>query len=179
MASGGLATDAELLAGVSVGTFRWTRGKKFTPMPPASASTTFELRGWGPYLRARAGPEFLKHAQTDLSLLDALSFPLSFLFAMHRMSLSPEKLEARGIRELHVVFAGSTAHAERLLFDTNYFAEIGLCYANLRKLHLHFVGPEAASTTLRKSHGKKNKAAKAKNNKKRTTRKRTSNSPRR
>ena len=27
MASGGLATDAELLAGVSVGTFRWTRGK--------------------------------------------------------------------------------------------------------------------------------------------------------
>jgi len=59
-----------------------------------------------------------------------------------------------GVRELHVVLAGSTAHAEqRLLFDTNYFAELGLCYAGLRALHLHFVGPEAASeAALRKAH---------------------------
>ena len=166
-AAAGLAADSELLSGVSVGTFRWKRGKTFEPMPtPADGPPRFELRGWGPYLKARAGASFLQRAQSDLSTVDALSFPLSFIYAMCRMDLSPKNLETQGISELNVVFAGSTAHAEqRLLFDTNYFAEIGLCYSNMKNVNLYFVGPEAASAaSLRKAH--KKKTGKNNNNKK-------------
>ena len=77
-------------------------------------------------------------------------------------------LEAHAIRELNIVFAGSTAHAEqRLLFDTNYFAEMGLCYSNMQSINLHFVGPEAASaSSLRKAHRVKSGNGRKKSKKK-------------
>merc|ERR1712028_59278 len=67
--------------------------------------------------------------------------------------MGPSTFQNQGITELHIVIAGATAHAEqRLLFDTNYWMEIGYVYKNIPKIYLHFVGPEAATAaTLKKS----------------------------
>ena len=173
--SSSLRSDDELLSGVSVGTFRWKKDKSFITLPEPTTSTTFELRGWGPYLTARAGASFIKTVQQDLATIDALSFPLSLLFTMTRLSLTPSTFQNQGITELHIVIAGATAHAEqRLLFDTNYWMEIGYVYKNIPKIYLHFVGPEAATAaTLKKSfttkkinknsNGKKSKKKNKKN----------------
>ena len=173
--SSSLRSDDELLSGVSVGTFRWKKDKSFITLPEPTSSTTFELRGWGPYLTARAGASFIKTVQQDLATIDALSFPLSLLFTMTRLSLTPSTFQNQGITELHIVIAGATAHAEqRLLFDTNYWMEIGYVYKNIPKIYLHFVGPEAATAaTLKKSfttkkinknsNGKKSKKKNKKN----------------
>ena len=144
--SNDLRSDSELLSGVSVGTFRWKREKSFLTLPTPNSTTKYELRGWGPYLNSRTGANFVQQVQQDLATVDALSFPLSLLFALNRLTLTPSTLELRGITDLHIVIAGATAHAEqRLLFDTNYWSEIGQVYKNIAKVHLHFVGPEAAS----------------------------------
>jgi len=152
--SSALRSDSELLSGVSVGTFRWKKDKTFIDLPvPTSNSTQFELRGWGPYLTSRAGASFVQTVRQDLATIDALSFPLSLLFALDRLALTPTTFQQQHVNALHIVIAGATAHAEqRLLFDTNYWSEVGHVYKDIPNIHLHFVGPEAASlATLRKS----------------------------
>jgi hypothetical protein len=167
-----LRSDSELLSGVSVGTFRWKKNKTFLTLPTPEPTTTYALNGWGPYLTARAGPAFLFQVQEDLATIDALSFPLSLLFALNRLTLTPSTLQQQGITDLHLIVAGATAHAEqRLLFDTNYWAEIGHVYKDVARIHLHFVGPEAASrTTLEKTYTTKSLPNK-KSGKKRNKRK--------
>ena len=143
-----LRSDDELLSGVSVGTFRWKKNKSFVDLPPPTPTTKFELRGWGPYLSARAGPSFVQVVRQDLATIDALSFPLSLLFTLNRMRMDAATFQQKGVTELHIVIAGATAHAEqRLLFDTNYWSEIGYVYKDLN-VHLYFVGPEAATSSV-------------------------------
>ena len=143
-----LRSDDELLSGVSVGTFRWKKNKSFVDLPPPNPTSKFELRGWGPYLSARAGPSFVQVVRQDLATIDALSFPLSLLFSLHRMGMDAATFQQKGVTELHIVIAGATAHAEqRLLFDTNYWSEIGYVYKDLN-VHLYFVGPEAATSSV-------------------------------
>ena len=143
-----LRSDDELLSGVSVGTFRWKKNKSFVDLPPPTPTTKFELRGWGPYLSARAGPSFVQVVRQDLATIDALSFTLSLLFTLNRMRMDAATFQQKGVTELHIVIAGATAHAEqRLLFDTNYWSEIGYVYKDLN-VHLYFVGPEAATSSV-------------------------------
>lgn len=73
-------------------------------------------------------------------------------YALYPVSQSTALAENQGITELHIVIAGATAHAEqRLLFDTNYWMEIGYVYKNISKIYLHFVGPEAATAATKRN----------------------------
>lgn len=160
-----LVSDDEMAKGVSVGTFRWKRGKKMVEMPPVPKNRGLGplLRGWQQYLTSRCSSDvearkLVKSCQEDPSVIDGLSYPLTLLFALQQMSITPKSLQtlieqynnsdvAAGRKILHstidIVLCGAAAKAEeRLLIDSGYWAELGNHFKD-SQLNLYIVGPEA------------------------------------
>ena len=95
-------------------------------------------------------------AQSDPSIIDGLSYPITLLFALRRLGYGHEALMNlfRGRSNddecnskikftLNIIVLGATTKAEqRLLYDTNYWAEVGHFYPKA-SVRMFFVGPEA------------------------------------
>ena len=160
-----LVSDEEMAKGVSVGTFRWKRGKKMVDMPPIPKNRNPPqfLRGWQQYLTSRCTNEadsrrLVTKCQQDPSMIDGLSYPLTLLFAMQQISITPHSIEQlvqqynnmqqsnNDNRILHktidFIICGAAAKAEeRLLIDSEYWKEIGYHFKN-SKINLYMCGPE-------------------------------------
>ena len=74
-----LVSDEDMAKGVSVGTFRWKRGKKMVTMPTFHAGTRFPplLRGWQTYLTNRCGPDKAVQSAFIQNRLDTITNPSS------------------------------------------------------------------------------------------------------
>ena len=151
-----LVSDADMAKGISVGTFRWKRGKKMEPMPLFQRSFRFPplLRGWQTFLTDRCGPDktlqstFVQNCQIDPSIIDGLSYPLTLLFALQQIGITPETLRQLVGPEvkitLDVIVCGAAGKAEQsLLVDSDYWAEVGYHFSDCEAIKLWMVGPEA------------------------------------
>ena len=169
--AGQLKSDAEIAKSVveCVGTFRWRDDKVLPTLPRSTAATAHaqpplpQKHGWAPWLNWRCPDNAhaaVQLAQSDPSLLDGLSFPLSLCFAMEQVGLSPAALKQAstssgddggggggggggGARpRLTVLVLGATVSAEqRLVYDSDYWAEFTARYA-FADIHFVMVGPE-------------------------------------
>jgi hypothetical protein len=161
-----MVSDEDMRKGVSVGTFRWKRGKKMPAMPDLPTRRTSPLlRGWQPFLLSRLetkaeSMELVKQCQQDLSMIDGLSYPLTLLFALQQMGVTPHTIDhlvaatnegnggtgpqkSNTSVHLDVLVCGASAKAEeRLLVDSNYWGEIGHHFSKC-SVKLWMVGPEA------------------------------------
>ncbi|OQR83243.1 hypothetical protein ACHHYP_14921 [Achlya hypogyna] len=131
--------------GMYSGTFRWTEHKKFPTLPARSGwSPDAEplARGWQGYLEACHKTSLVTQAAADPSFLDALSFPMTFVYATKLL-----KAEETWGHRLTIVVVGATVKAEqRIWAQTDYWAEIAAFYPH-RTIDLWFVGPEVAPQT--------------------------------
>ncbi|ETW08234.1 hypothetical protein H310_00874 [Aphanomyces invadans] len=129
--------------GLYSGTFRWTDRKAFPPLPPRHPGATIPTdpleRGWQGYLSQCHGTHnIVPMAAQDPSFLDALSFPMTFVYAAKALHL----MDTGGGQDRHVVVIGATVKAEQRIFDlTKYWNEITAFFPELR-MTLWFVGPE-------------------------------------
>lgn len=151
--SAGLMTDEEQRNDMCVGTFRWKASHVLPPVPPPPAGRLptvgpADAIGWARYLQARWGVKdgaaAAALARRDASLLDGMSYPLSLSLALECLGVRRERLfdGTLGIRHLDVVVAGASSKAEeRLLRDSDYWAELGRIYSGI-SIHLWMVGPE-------------------------------------
>lgn len=107
--------------GLMSGSFRWGKSKKLLPLPPPPPAMPPVLKGWPQYLAGRGGPDLTQRAQTDPALLDALSFPMTLVWALSRLELVAPKVES----VFHIIVLGATVKAEEhILRNSNYFHEL-------------------------------------------------------
>lgn len=136
------ATEASILSSRNEcpGTFRWPAKKKVPVLPPFPVGRKDDgLRGWGPYLKWRGGSPLVKEVQSDPSLLDAFSFPVTLFSALSSLEMAP------GPR-LTVVVCGAARRAEeRVLRETSLWQEIKHRY-DTSHVELWLVGPEMSSS---------------------------------
>ena len=86
----------------------------------------------------------------DPPMIDGLSYPLSLVFALQQLRLTPPKPGP-----LYLLIAGASSKAEeRLTRDSDYWQEVGHFFPS-SSIELVFVGPEIATS----SHGKSTKLA--------------------
>lgn len=130
--------------GMYSGSFRWLESKQFPRLPTFPSVATEELplgvdlrQGWNNYLTTRGG-DLVATATKDPSCLDALSFPISFVYVAHQLSL----LRQTGPETTHILVLGATRKAEqRIWMITDYWNEIAYCFPQ-RTIVLWFIGPE-------------------------------------
>ncbi|KAF0704278.1 hypothetical protein AaE_015023 [Aphanomyces astaci] len=122
--------------GLYSGTFRWTDSKAFPSLPPrplhGSGIPTEPLEsGWQGYLaKCHTAHNLVPMATQDPSFLDALSFPMTFVYAAKTLGL----------------IARATVKAEQRIFHlTSYWDEVAAFFPEFR-ITLWFVGPEVDST---------------------------------
>ncbi|KAF0687646.1 Aste57867_20630 [Aphanomyces stellatus] len=139
--------------GLYSGTFRWTEQKKFPALPPRDYShlnpppTAPLALGWQGYLeRCHSGRNLVAMATQDPSFLDALSFPMTFIYAATLLRLAA--LNSHLPPDcLHVLVVGATVKAEqRILQQTNYWNELAAFFPHV-PLKLWFIGPEVSADT--------------------------------
>jgi len=133
-----------------VGTLIWSPGLKFAKLPP------FPMHRWPPplggedwrgYMQWRFHDVESKDVIVDASTLDALSFPVTLALVFYKLKLV---VSFRGMGEVRVVLAGASSRTEeRLLLETDYWAESGHLLPDM-PLCLCFVGPEVSKA----SHGR-------------------------
>eukprot|EP00192_Tetraselmis_astigmatica_P012970 CAMPEP_0117654876 /NCGR_PEP_ID=MMETSP0804-20121206/3981_1 /TAXON_ID=1074897 /ORGANISM="Tetraselmis astigmatica, Strain CCMP880" /LENGTH=407 /DNA_ID=CAMNT_0005461193 /DNA_START=21 /DNA_END=1244 /DNA_ORIENTATION=- len=139
-----------------VGTLRWGPATKFMPLPPREKGAAVPLTGWQDYF----GERLDKQSQNDEGkvvleppLIDGLSFPLSFLWVLKQLlltkSIEPDSILCRKHIVIGAVGASERAE-ERILADTNYWAEIGHTFPG-STIELWLVGPEVSAAKHDKS----------------------------
>eukprot|EP00942_MAST-04A_sp_MAST-4A-sp1_P002688 g2688.t1 len=133
------------------------------PPIPKNRNPPQFLRGWQQYLTSRCTNEadsrrLVTKCQQDPSMIDGLSYPLTLLFAMQQISITPHSIEQlvqqynnmqqsnNDNKILHktidFIICGAAAKAEeRLLIDSEYWKEIGYHFKN-SKINLYMCGPE-------------------------------------
>ncbi|RLN56268.1 hypothetical protein BBJ29_006836 [Phytophthora kernoviae] len=126
------------------GTFRWLESKEFPRLPPFPSQSNANQdadkppvdlsAGWKEYLTSRSS-DLVATATQDPSMLDALSFPVTFLHVTQLLELCTNT-------ELNVLVIGASQKAEQRVWRiTNYWDEIAAFYAPV-KVTLYFIGPE-------------------------------------
>eukprot|EP00959_Pyramimonas_sp_CCMP1952_P072618 1517189-Pyramimonas_sp.AAC.1 len=76
----------------------------------------------------------------EAATLDGLSFPVTLAYAFYKLRLV---VSLRGAGEVRVILIGAAARTEeRVLLETNYWAEVGDLLPDIDKLLLCLVGPE-------------------------------------
>jgi hypothetical protein len=150
-----LDLDGSSEDGYMSGTFRWKKTKKLLSMPKRSAPAPAPLvitKGWMDYLMSRGTSdqetyELISQAKSDLSLIDCLSTPLSIASLCQKAGIYDAK---RPLEALHIVCVGTSSKAEgRVLNETNCFTELSYIFSSIADIHLHLVGPEMDTTSLR------------------------------
>ena len=139
--------------GECVGTLRWSERDAFPVLSPwhlSPNSTPPTLVGWRDYLEMRLASDASGTIKVEPPMIDGLSYPLSLVFALQKLRLSPPQ---PGPLFLLIVGASSKAE-ERLMRETSYWHEL-LHFFPKAKLELVFVGPEIAAA----SHGKRTEHA--------------------
>jgi hypothetical protein len=139
------------------GTFRWKKTKKIASVKDIGGvlkSIEANDSGWIGYFKSRyESPadcaRLIKFAQSDMCLIDCLSFSLSIVFALKRISMY-EHLKEKRISNLHIVCIGCSAKAEeRVATESDSFDELFYSFKDLLSsgaLHLYLVGPEMSAT---------------------------------
>ncbi|CAK4623023.1 hypothetical protein LEN26_011551 [Aphanomyces euteiches] len=126
------------------GTFRWTDQKRFPPLPqrtPRRSSVEPLSQGWKGYLEKCHSVNLIPLASQDPSFLDALSFPMTLVYAATALQLHKEWEES-----VHVLIIGATVKAEqRILRQTRYWDEIAAFFPDVSKINLWFIGPEVST----------------------------------
>ncbi|RHX98426.1 hypothetical protein DYB36_007738 [Aphanomyces astaci] len=154
--------------GLYSGTFRWTDSKAFPSLPPrplhGSGIPTEPLEsGWQGYLaKCHTAHNLVPMATQDPSFLDALSFPMTFVYAAKTLGLIARSTSNDQERR-HVVVVGATVKAEQRIFHlTSYWDEVAAFFPGMNhrslywefkrlwrvefRITLWFVGPEVDST---------------------------------
>jgi len=135
------ATEANILSANDEcpGTFRWPAKKNVPILPHFPDGKDDGLRGWGPYLKWRGGASLATEVQSDPSLLDAFSFPVTLFSVFSTLEMTP------GPR-LTVVVCGAARRAEeRVLRETSLWQEIKHRFCT-SAVELWLVGPEMSSS---------------------------------
>lgn len=103
--------DEELNDGLYSGTYRWSETHKLKNLPEDGNK---KGSGWGEYLSGLSG-EYLKLAKIDGAFLDAMSFPMTILFALR-------VLKMEDVEDLTIVIVGASVKAEQRVYrNSNYF----------------------------------------------------------
>ena len=140
-----------------IGTLRWGPDTKFPQLPPFPKSTPPPLdEGWSPYFQVRMQAH--ASASGDLTLeppmFDGLSFPMSFIWGFRQVLLSGQWADPVGYkkgRKLYLLIVGASERAEeRVLSETNYFAEISH-YLPSFEVEVYMTGPEMSTARHRES----------------------------
>ncbi|KAG9416027.1 hypothetical protein AC1031_000425 [Aphanomyces cochlioides] len=126
------------------GTFRWTDQKRFPPLPqrtPRRPSVEPLSQGWKGYLEKCHSVNLIPLASQDPSFLDALSFPMTLVYAAMALQLHKAWEES-----VHVLIIGATVKAEqRILRQTRYWDEIAAFFPDVSRINLWFIGPEVST----------------------------------
>ncbi|KAG6611362.1 MYND finger family protein [Phytophthora cinnamomi] len=144
-ASHAVASDAQHLKldprgdGMYSGTFRWLETKAFPQLPPFPSRSVDLSGGWKEYLASRSCPsdhvDLVVTATYDPSMLDALSFPVTLLYAAQLLQLCAGP-------ELRVLVVGASQKAEQRVWRiTNYWNELAAFFSKA-SVTLFFIGPE-------------------------------------
>jgi hypothetical protein len=140
------------------GTFRWNESKKFISLPDfpyvqsnqTDEKCDFDLtKGWGAFLtrRGRNNTNLVEIAKKDPSMLDALTYPMTFIRLAKILNLFPTTPS----HPMNIVVLGSTVKAEQRVWNiTNYWLEIAHFFSQ-HHIKLWFVGPEAAEEVTSKT----------------------------
>ncbi|OQR83295.1 hypothetical protein THRCLA_10971 [Thraustotheca clavata] len=121
--------------GMYSGTFRWTEHKQFPALPTrtAPASMSSLTGGWQGYLSGSHEMNLIPWATTDPSFLDALSFPMTYIYINTILS-------RRNVSTILII--GATVKAEqRVWCNTSYWNEIAAFYPD-QAIQMWFIGPE-------------------------------------
>eukprot|EP00742_Colponemidia_sp_Colp-10_P008361 GILJ01009055.1.p1 GENE.GILJ01009055.1~~GILJ01009055.1.p1 ORF type:complete len:363 (+),score=28.28 GILJ01009055.1:37-1125(+) len=122
--------------GECVGTFRWAKGQQMKSLP-AFPSSPPELADWKTFVNWRFSTSESDEINLEPAMLDALSYPLSLVFALKKLNYTADLAQI-----VNIAILGATAKAEeRIALESDYFTEIINYFPSLR-FHLHFVGPE-------------------------------------
>jgi hypothetical protein len=134
-----------------VGTFRWGNETLLPPLPPFGSGSPPGLGGWMDYLEPRLVSSINPGDDTvrvpHPSMMDGLSWPLTFLSGLRRFFLSgtlqsPEYL-GKG-KTLCIAVLGCSSRAEgRILTASNYWEELTHFLAPVT-VELWLIGPEMA-----------------------------------
>ena len=106
--------------GMYSGTFRWASSKTFPNLPSPETKmnwTRLATGGWTTYLETRGGPPLISLAQSDASLLDALSYPMTILSILQEIE---SEWQSSGVKAVDLILIGASRKAEqRVLKETN------------------------------------------------------------
>lgn len=135
-----------------LGTFRWKRSLKFPLLPPISTPFSYiSLKKWGDFVNNR-----LTSNTFEPYVIDALSYPLSIIFAINSVVELNEYIKKEIIEEqdlINILILGASNKTEcRIAMESNYFDEIYLYFIQLTKndkikVNLYFVGEEVKTET--------------------------------
>mmetsp|Transcript_77227 Transcript_77227/g.154799 ORF Transcript_77227/g.154799 Transcript_77227/m.154799 type:complete len:427 (+) Transcript_77227:120-1400(+) len=124
------------------GTFRWAADKVFPVLPPFPLEPP-RYRGWADFLIWRGGGDLYRKISEDPSAIDALSFPVTLLFAMDRLKLTPGA-------HLSILALGASRRAEeRVARSSNLWEEISYYFPNTH-IDLWLIGPEISESSVLK-----------------------------
>ena len=140
--------------GLMSGVFRWKASHALPSLPTNSSkkapiSSTDFSQGWAGYFSSiSSSPEEMKDlmefVQSDLAIIDCLSFPITVTEALVSSKLIDPK--QRG-EELHIVCIGTSAKAEeRVLRETTCWEEIRATFHQIKTIHVYLVGPEMSKS---------------------------------
>ena len=156
------ALDLDGKEGEYVGTLRWGKGHRFPPLGPPSrecaavfaslggAGIRLMKRGWPDYAGVRLPDDPVRGGPVvDPSMIDGLSYPLTLAWALAALGMASSGVEGSDAGSpLEVLLVGAAEKTEeRVLVETNYFAELAVLLPR-RRLRLSLVGPEVSRTDL-------------------------------
>uniref|UniRef100_A0A061SFL9 Mitochondrial splicing suppressor protein 51 n=1 Tax=Tetraselmis sp. GSL018 TaxID=582737 RepID=A0A061SFL9_9CHLO len=139
-----------------VGTMRWSPDTKFLALPPFRKGMVPPLTGWSDFfsVRLEGAKEKDGRVVVEPPLLDGLSFPLTFLFALRELLRTGGADKAILSRKTILIgVLGASERAEqRLLRDTSYWDEVGHMFPGSR-VELWLVGPEVSADSPMRPQG--------------------------
>eukprot|EP00873_Tetraselmis_striata_P002001 jgi/Tetstr1/422265/TSEL_013110.t1 len=139
-----------------VGTLRWGPETTFTDLPEFQKGMVPALSGWQDFFSTRlddGGREEDAKVVLEPQMIDGLSFPVSFLWALRQllaMGVAGTQQALRRKRLIIGALGASDRAEERLLLCTNYWQEIGHMFPG-SQVDLWLVGPEISKVGSGKS----------------------------
>ena len=88
--------------------------------------------------------QIINQAQSDMSIIDCLSTPLSIACLCFKAGIDV----TMALDAINIVCIGTSSKAEgRICRETNCFHEISYIFENIKRINVHFVGPEMIETS--------------------------------
>jgi len=142
------------------GTFRWKQNYQLASLPRATSHVEqFNYESWGTYFFSRtssrpAGALLVQQVQSNLSIIDCLSFPLSIAYACSKSNIIKR---TSTLDKLTIICLGCSSKAEeRVLRETNSWEHLSSYLYQVAQIDLYLVGPEMSTTEQAFAQGHEN-----------------------